>query len=252
MPKKILLFADSEVGLDITYFLIENFYNDILHIVVINKHSKIYDLALKNSIDCSIYGSKKYNSFIASANFDIGFLIWWPKIIPEKLIDKAAHGFINTHPSLLPFSRGKHYNFWTIVEKTKFGVSLHYVNKDIDSGDIIYQKEINYDWLDNGQTLFFKAQTEMVRMFKEFYPLLSDEKLSRTKQDLSKGSYHHSSEIDEISKLDLNKKYELEYLLNILRARTFDGYPACSFYDPVLKKSYYVRINISEVPEDDK
>ena len=167
------------------------------------------------------------------------------------MINKAKFGFINTHPSFLPFSRGKHYNFWTLVEETKFGVTLHYVDKDIDSGDIIYQKRINYDWLDNGESLFNKAKIEMINMFKEFYPLYRNDKLSAKKQNLEEGSYHHSSEIEKISVLDLDKSYKLRNILNLLRGRTFNGHPACSFYDSKSLKSYYVRVSITEKPEQE-
>jgi len=246
MYKNLVLFADAEVGIEITKYLVENFIEDISHIVVASDKSKILKIALSEGLDCSIYGSQEYNSFISNNEFEYGFLIWWPKIIPKELINQAKNGFINTHPSLLPFSRGKHYNFWTILEETEFGVTLHYVNEGIDSGDIIYQKKIKYGWLDNGETLFNKAKSEMILMFKEFYPFFRENKFTRKSQDLTKGSYHNSTEIDEISKLDLNKEYLLKNVLNLLRARTFDGHPACFFKDPETDKTYEVRISINE------
>tara|TARA_Y100000741_G_scaffold207792_1_gene158168 strand:- start:877 stop:1632 length:756 start_codon:yes stop_codon:yes gene_type:complete len=251
MSKKIVVFADSDVGLEITKFLVKDFYEDIAHVVLTSHDSIIKEICNESAIDVSVYGSDKYNEFIKNTTFDVGFLIWWPKIISEELINKAKFGFINTHPSFLPFSRGKHYNFWTLVEETKFGVTLHYVNKGIDSGDIIYQKRINYDWLDNGESLFNKAKTEMINMFKEFYPLFRNDKLSAKKQNLKEGSYHHSSEIEKISELDLDKSYKLRNILNLLRGRTFNGHPACSFYDRESLKSYYVRVSITEKPEQE-
>ena len=248
MSKKIIIFADSDVGLEVTKYLIKDFYEDVIHVVIINNDSIIQEICLEHNVDVSIYQSDEYYSFISSADFDVGFLIWWPKIVSEELINKAKFGFINTHPSFLPFSRGKHYNFWTLVEGTKFGVTLHYIDKNIDSGDIIYQREINYSWLDNGESLFIKAKNEMINMFKEFYPLYRNDKLIAKKQNLKEGSYHNSSEMEKISELDLDKSYELKHILNLLRGRTFEGYQACSFYDDVSQKSYHVRVSITEKP----
>ena len=246
--KKIVIFADSDVGSEVTKFLNKDFYEDIIHVVIISNDSIIQEMCLENNVDVSVYQSDKYHSFISNTNFDVGFLIWWPKIISEELINKAKFGFINTHPSFLPFSRGKHYNFWTLVEGTKFGVTLHYVNKGIDSGDIIYQRKIDYSWLDNGESLFNKAKNEMIDVFKEFYPLYRKDKLTVKKQNVKEGSYHNSSEMKKISELDLDKSYKLKHILNLLRGRTFEGYQACFFNDKESQKSYYVRVSITEKP----
>ena len=246
VAKKVVIFAHSFVGLEIIKYFTEHYSDDLLQVVVMQKESDIYTYAKNNRIKVSIYGSNEYVNFISSNEFDTGFLIWWPKIISKELLTKAKNGFINTHPSFLPFCKGKHYNFWTLVKNCKFGVTLHYVDEGIDTGDIICQKAIEYDWLDNGQTLFEKARSEMINLFKAFYPKYREDKISRIKQDPQKNSYHHSSEIDIMSRLDLSKNYLLKNILNLLRARTFFGHPACFFEDPETKKEYEVRISIRE------
>jgi methionyl-tRNA formyltransferase len=37
--------------------------------------------------------------------FDLGILIWWPKIIKAPIINFVRNGFISTHPSLLPYNK---------------------------------------------------------------------------------------------------------------------------------------------------
>ena len=110
--KKVVVFADSFVGLEITKFLTENFFDDIIHVVVENENSEIMKFVSNKGIASSVFGSEKYENFISSNDFDVGFLIWWPKIIPERLIKKAKDGFINTHPSFLPFASGVKYFFF--------------------------------------------------------------------------------------------------------------------------------------------
>jgi len=242
---KIILFADNEVGLKILEFLMKNFESDLQHVVTAKKNS-IYRFAKKNKLKVSIY-----NDFIKlsnNLNFDYGILAWWPNIIPEALISKANKGFINTHPSLLPFNRGKHYNFWAIVEESPFGVSIHMVEKGIDTGPVIAQKEIKYSWIDNGESLYFKAQIEMIKLFKKMYPDFRKNIFNKTIQDLSKGSYHNSYELEIATKIDLNKKYLGKYLINLLRAKTFKGYQGCWFEEN--DEKYEITVNINKIKNE--
>ncbi len=175
-------------------------------------------------------------------NPDIGVLAWWPKIIRRPLLAMPKQGFINTHPSLLPYNRGKHYNFWALVEQAPFGVSLHFVEEETDSGDIVTQANLPYDWGDNGATLYAKACHETVRLFKETYPIIRTLTIPRHKQDLSQGSFHYAWELEPASVIDLDQHYKARDLLNLIRARTFPGHPACWFSDA--GSDYEVRIEI--------
>ena len=113
--------------------------------------------------------------------------------------------FINTHPSFLPYNRGKNYNFWALVEQVPFGATLHFVDEGIDSGDIIAQTHIPYGWEDNGGTLYKKAKNAIVSLFKEEYPSIRTLKFPRSKQNLDKGSFHNSEEMGVLSLIDLEK-----------------------------------------------
>ena len=59
-----------------------------------------------------------------------------------SLFDKSA---INLHISYLPYNRGSDPNFWSFVENTPKGVSIHYMDVGLDTGDIIAQKELFFD-----------------------------------------------------------------------------------------------------------
>jgi len=52
---------------------------------------------------------------------------------------------INLHPSLLPWNRGAHSNFWSFLEDTPKGVTIHIIDEGIDTGDILLQKKIKFD-----------------------------------------------------------------------------------------------------------
>lgn len=84
-------------------------------------------------------------------------LAWWSYVLKENLIRIPRIGCLNFYPSFLPYNRGKHYNFWTIVEGNPFGVSQHSVDQGIDTGDIAYQSRIAKTWEDTGEALYHKA-----------------------------------------------------------------------------------------------
>jgi methionyl-tRNA formyltransferase len=176
------------------------------------------------------------------AAFDLGVLAWWPKIVRQPLLSLPRRGFLNFHPSLLPHNRGKHYNFWAIVEGAPFGVTLHMIDAGVDTGPIVVQREIPYGWEDTGETLYWKAQRAIVALFQDSYPAIRQGALVPTPQAAG-GSYHRASEIHDASRIELDRTYTARDLLNRLRARTFKGHPACRFSDG--GASFEVRVEIT-------
>jgi methionyl-tRNA formyltransferase len=154
------------------------------------------------------------------------------------------NGFLNTHPSFLPYCRGKHYNFWTLVEEVPFGVSIHKVDEGVDTGAIVVQRQIDYGWSDTGGTLYYKAQSTMTSLFKDFYPTLSESPLEGQPQTPGVGSFHFAKEIESASRIFLERSYKARDLFNLIRARTFSGYPACSFEDN--GEVYEIRLEINK------
>lgn len=227
---KLLVLADKEVGYEVVSYMIEQFPQDISLLLTITDN-EIYKLAKRAGIRVKVFEATDVSSALENKEFDLGILAWWPYIIKKSLIDTPAQGFINFHPSYLPFNRGKHYNFWAIVEESPFGVTLHRVTEGIDSGDIISQQLIEYDWTDTGESLYKKAHIEIVNLFKVTYPKVREVSLDSicSPQDLSSGSFHYAAEIEPASELHLDQEYSAKHLFNLLRARTFEGHPSCWF-----------------------
>ncbi len=242
----VLLMADKQVGLSITNWLLSH-YPDDLALIITPSETDVYKAAKDAGVPCHIFkSSKQVCQLIDEMNIsiDVGLLAWWPKIIYKSLLSKPRMGFINTHPSLLPYNRGKHYNFWAIVEKVPFGVSLHKVEEGIDSGAIIAQKHLPRTWEDNGETLFYKAQKAMLKLFRETYPSIRTGSIKEQVQNIEKGSFRQAFEMEQASQINLDDTYKARDLLNLLRARTFDGHPACFFYDK--EEIFEVRVQIKK------
>lgn len=238
---KVLVFAHGDVGLNIVEYLQESFPTDILSIVTL-EYCAIQDYCRHKKIPAILYTTEQDLIDKMEERPSLGFLVWWPKIIRRQLIDYPFYGFINTHPSYLPYNRGKHYSFWALVERAPFGVSLHKVDESIDAGALVSQRRIEYDWTDTGESLYTKAKSEMRRLFAESYPILRTGQFTEVQQDLAAGSFHFGHEIDVKSRIDLKRSYTGEEMLNLLRARTFTGRPACWFESDGVKYEAAIRI----------
>jgi methionyl-tRNA formyltransferase len=243
---KILLLADSYVGLEITKYLLNTFKNDISAIVTTSKNA-VYESANANKIPTFVYDASPTFINQLPDGITLGISAWWPSILKEPLLNFPRFGFINTHPSLLPHNRGKNPNFWSIVEQRPFGVSLHKIDAGFDTGPIVAQRQIEYDWTDNGGTLYRKALLTTIELFKEVYPSTRLGSYSVAAQT-TQGSFHYARELDPASEVKLSQTYLARDLLNLLRARTFEPYPPCFFVDD--GKTYEVRISISEKKEN--
>ena len=68
----------------------------------------------------------------------------------------------------------------------------------------------------------------MFQLFTRTYPDIKKNNFTFKKQDLSKGSFHLAKEITSASYINLEKNYSAR-TLNLMRARTFRGYPGCTF-----------------------
>jgi len=241
----VAFFADQDVGLNAVRYVFEQYPWHIKCVVTIS-NNEIAEVA--RSFGCQILYYEEITTQNAKTIFDgveVIFLAWWPKIIPGYIIDAPKVGVVNFHPSLLPYNRGKNYNFWTIVEDTPFGVTVHFIDEGIDSGDILFQSPIEKSWEDTGGTLYLKAKREIVLLFQTRYLDIIEGRYTRTKQDTTLGQVHYFRELDAASRLYLDKCHSVRELLNLLRARTFEGKPACYFLDS--GKKYEVRVSINEV-----
>lgn len=73
-------------------------------------------------------------------DLDIVVSCQYPYRVPESLI--KSHICVNIHYGTLPFFAGCNPIYWQLMKSDKAGVTLHYMDKDFDSGDIIDIKEL--------------------------------------------------------------------------------------------------------------
>jgi methionyl-tRNA formyltransferase len=84
--------------------------------------------------------------------------VYYTQIFRQHLIDAVVDGAaVNFHPSLLPRHRGHAPIIWSIVEGDSVtGLSLHRIDRGVDTGPLIFQRSLPIHPLDTGYTLHQK------------------------------------------------------------------------------------------------
>lgn len=142
---------------------------------------------------------------ILNLNPDIIITCAYGQIIPKEVLDNPRLGCINVHASLLPYHRGGAPIHRAIIEGDyKSGVTIMYMDVNMDSGDIISQKEVEILDTDTAESLFDKLSNLGSQLLFETLPSIIDGTNNRTKQDESKATYSYNIKPeDEV--IDFNK-----------------------------------------------
>jgi methionyl-tRNA formyltransferase len=75
---------------------------------------------------------------------DVACVACFPKRMPAALLSVPRWGFLNIHPSLLPHYRGPYPLFWMLRHgDRRFGVTIHFMDEQLDTGDIAAQAEVD-------------------------------------------------------------------------------------------------------------
>jgi methionyl-tRNA formyltransferase len=178
---------------------------------------------------------------------DVALSVLFDYILRPEMIELFPEGVINLHPAYLPFNRGQYPNVWSIVEGTPSGVTLHYIDDGIDTGDVIAQRRVEVDAWDTGETLYRKLGRASVELFQETWPLIRSGRARRAEQPPEAGTYHRTRDVEKIDEIDLERAYRAKELIDILRARTFPPYAGAYFRDGARK--VYLRLEL--IPEED-
>lgn len=87
------------------------------------------------------HNSAECETLIKRYKLDVGIILG-ARILSDRIIDSFKIGVLNMHPGLLPQNRGLDNLKWAILNGLKQGVSCHFIDKKIDRGRLIIQKEI--------------------------------------------------------------------------------------------------------------
>lgn len=165
-------------------------------------------------------------------------------IVPEEILDIPSEGCLNLHSSYLPYNRGANPNVWSIVDDTPAGVTIHWMDSGIDTGDIIARERVSIEFSDTGKDLYERLEDAQVELFQEVWPEILSGELAELSQSEEAGTSHQASEFDELCQLDPDEEVRVKDFLNRLRALTYPPYDNAEI--EIDGETYYVEIDITK------
>lgn len=215
---------------------------------------RIYEwLCDKSSVDvAALLTTKSQLKLVHEIRPDVVISVGYDHLVPKDVLEVPPKGCINVHPSLLPHNRGKSPNVWSIVEGTPAGVTLHYMDEEYDTGEIIAQREVEVRFEDTGKDLHRRLERAQLDLFASIWPDIEGGEVETTPQSSEEGSYHSVSDFKELCEIDPDAEYTAKEFLDVLRALTFPPFDnACI---EIGRKQYYVDVEIrssTEISEGD-
>ena len=147
---------------------------------------------------------------------DLAILAFVSYIVPPQVFSVPRLGSICFHPSLLPKYRGASAINWALIKgETVTGLTLFWVDKGIDTGPILLQKEVIVDPDDTTGSLYFNKIFPLgIEAISEAVDLIKAGNPPRIVQDESKATYDPPCG-DEHAKIDWSKPAQEVY--NLIR-----------------------------------
>jgi len=174
----------------------------------------------------SSYSIKKISSFKCDLLVSMSF----NQIFKKKLIELTKLSIINCHAGKLPFYRGRNILNWSLINDEKeFGITVHFVDRNLDTGDIILQKVYPITDKDDYGTLLRKCYKNCSLILYEGIKKIQFGNYKRIQQKKinSKGSYFKKRKKgDEIIKWNQSPRS----LFNFVRAISKPGPMATTYY----------------------
>lgn len=234
---RIVYFGNNTIGCKVLGWLKqqgEQIVGLVIHPPERGRHAKeilsFVDPKICQVFEGTLLRKSETQSALKALKPDIGISVGFGYILRKEILSLFPRGCINLHPSYLPFNKGAYPNVWSLVEETPAGVTLHYMDEGIDTGNIIAQRPVVSEVCDTGESLYRRLETESLHLFQESWVALRNtDHPWRALEQKGAGTLHRVSDVEKIDEIDLNRSYVAKDLINIIRARTFPPYPGAYF-----------------------
>ena len=155
-------------------------------------------------------------SELKELNPDIIITAAYGQLVPESILEIPKYKCINVHGSLLPKLRGGAPIQYSILEDHgKTGITIMYMVKKLDAGDMISKVEVDILDSDNYESLHDKLSIAGRDLLKETLPNIFTGNIAPEKQDDSLATFARNI-LREDEKIDWNKS--ARQIFNQIRA----------------------------------
>ena len=157
--------------------LIPNYLRKFNDEVIILKNKFDLNYVIKNSIDFIVSDRTRF-------------------LITSDIVKHLDKKIINLHPSFLPWCKGVYPNYWSIKTNVPHGVTLHYIDEGIDTGDIIAQTRLFYNKGETLRNTYDRLRAHMVRLFETCWPNVKIGNAQSFPQNKKEGSIYYKKDFE--------------------------------------------------------
>lgn len=155
--------------------------------------SPVKEVALANDIEVLQPVNVKDGTFaeeLRKYNADVFVVVAYGRILTEEVLNIPKYGCINVHGSLLPKYRGAGPIQWSIINgEKKTGVTTMYMEKGLDSGDMLLKTEMDIFEDDTYGSLGERMSVVGAEALKETLEMLENGTLKPEKQNHEESTY---------------------------------------------------------------
>lgn len=233
MKRSVAIFGKNNIAVNILSYLLKQMGNLIDIVLVVPNNSDNGEdgwqrSLLKFSLENNLFTKKidKINAkesieLLKSMNIDFIFSFQYDQIIGKNILSIPKYGAINLHFAPLPKYRGVSPIAWALINgEEEFGVTIHYMDQGVDTGDIISQTKFSISEIKTARELYDVCTIKGLNLFKDSIKDIIILTNKRFPQDNSKALYYGKGSID-FSKNIICWNKDTRSLYNWIRAFIF-------------------------------
>ena len=252
---KVILFAHQNWGIK----AINTFFDMKLEIVKVythpldmDKHESVWYDSIKKICDEKNIPVSEITkitdsdvSEIKSHNPDLIFSVGWRRILPKSIFQIPKFGILNLHDSLIPKYRGFAPINWAVINgETESGLTIHYIDEGIDTGDILMQKKVQIDVHDTAFDVYQKLLDISGQMLHDIIIQIENNDLNPISQNTLPKGFFCSRRFPKDGKIDWTM--DRKDIFNLIRGLS-DPYPNSFFF--YKEKKYFIKT--ATISDDD-
>ena len=134
---------------------------------------------------------------LAPENFDLVISNGYAWRVPEDFFKRVRGSVVNVHPSYLPWGKGIGTTLYTAIFAYPFGISIHYIDEEFDTGPILFRKLVTPSGSDTTRTYHNKAIAASTELLENSLHLFLNNSVPRAieQKSLLEKSVHYTSRI---------------------------------------------------------
>ncbi|MEX0608706.1 MAG: formyltransferase family protein [Balneolaceae bacterium] len=198
----ILLTADEAAGAH-AFRLLNDSHHEVKAVITPEENFTIRSLATRTKtpvLNPSKLTDPNFATWIRQNNIDVLLNVHLLYIIHPAVIEAVSAGAFNLHPGPLPTYAGLNTPSWAIYNGEKeYGVTLHWLEKGIDTGHIAYRESVLLNQQETGLTLSTKCAHSGMNLISKLLKNLSEDcaAIPRIPQNITGRRYFKKKEIPQ-------------------------------------------------------